>query len=371
MNIENKLNILFISKYAPHKHTGPYYSARNQAYYMSKINNVMWYNLNSSTDKYWEETEVYYNTSNFKDKTIKDLPNPFNKPDIIIFQGIYEYKIGSIIKEAIKLKIPYIIIPRSSLTQEAQNQKRIKKLIANKLIYKRLIKNASAIQYLTDQEKNDSGMKWNSNSFVIPNGIESRLSNVRKYDLNKIKGLFIGRLDMNHKGLDLLIKSLKNVKEKYIKNDHEIHLYGPESSNNPKEKIEELIKKYSLEQIVKIKEPIYGEEKINKLKEYDYFIMTSRFEGHPMGLIEALSFGMPVFITRGTNMYDVVKGYDAGWVCENNVQSITEELKVMLGDLNNLEIKSNNAYKLSKLYTWEDLTIETDRIIRKLKRESK
>src|SRR5690606_27670812 len=149
--------------------------------------------------------------------TIKDLPNPFNRPDIMIFKDVYEYKIGSIIKEAIKSKISYIIIQRYSLTKDTENKKRIKKLIENKLIYKRLINNASAIQYLTEQEKNDSGMKWNSNSFVIPNGIESRLSNVRKYDLNKIKGLFIGRLDMNHKGLDLLIKSLKNVKEKYIK----------------------------------------------------------------------------------------------------------------------------------------------------------
>jgi len=372
MNIENKkLNILVISNINPNKGIGPYYSIRNQTYYLSKTQNVIWYNLNETSDEYWEETGIYYNALKFPNKTIKDLKEPFNKPDFIIFQGIYEYKFGKIIKEAIKFKIPYIIVPRSSLTKGAQNQKRIKKIIANKFIYNKLIRKASAIQYLTNEEKEQSGNKWNKNSFVMPNGIISKTKVTRNYNKESVKGLFIGRLDMNHKGLDLLITSVKNNKKILLENNYEIHLYGPEAKNTPIKLIKELIKEDKLEKIIKIYGPIYEEEKYKKLKEYDFFIMTSRFEGHPMGLIEALSFSLPVFITRGTNMYEEVKTYDAGWVCENNIESITKQIKVMISQKKEFKNKSENAYKLSKIYTWEDLTIETDSVIRKIKRGNK
>jgi len=49
-----------------------------------------------------------------------------------------------------------------------------------------------------------------------------------------------------------------------------------------------------LQNVVYINDGIFDDEKEKKQLESDFFILTSRFEGHPMGLIEALSYGLRV-----------------------------------------------------------------------------
>ena len=75
------------------------------------------------------------------------------------------------------------------------------------LMFNSFSKRAAAIQYLTEDEKLNSGHKWNCTSCVIPNGIDfSSLKQgiVHNYDNidNVIKGIFIGRISIYHKGLD-------------------------------------------------------------------------------------------------------------------------------------------------------------------------
>ena len=80
--------------------------------------------------------------------------------------------------------------------------------------------------------------------------------------------------------------------------------------------------------------------------------MTSRFEGHPMGLIEALSYGLPVLVSRGTNMMDEVQEADAGWICENNVDDIVKCLSRLIKEKNFFAKKSQNARFLAAKYNW-------------------
>ena len=63
------------------------------------------------------------------------LPEPFNKPDIVIFHEAYRIDylyIGKVLKY---YHIPYIIIPHGELSKGAQQKKHIKKSIANFLFF--------------------------------------------------------------------------------------------------------------------------------------------------------------------------------------------------------------------------------------------
>lgn len=258
-----------------------------------------------------------------------------------------------LLRELINTKIPYVIIPRGELTKQAQSRKRLKKLIANKFIFDKYSRNASAIQYLTKQEYLDSGKKWNKNNIIIPNGIELReYVDIKSYN-NEIKCVSIGRIEPYQKGLDILIKACSKVKAQLEEANCTIDIYGPDEENKVYD-LKKDVSNYELESIISFNDAVYGKEKEKKLLSTDVFLMTSRFEGHPMALIEALSYGIPALVTKGSNMKKEIEAYDAGWTAENNIESVSIALIKMLKDYND-HYKNNNAINLSKNYSWNKI----------------
>lgn len=361
------MNILYISMLPKIKSAGPRQSVPNQIYSQSLIDNIYWVNLNEfGVDREFIESHDFNNFFGF---SIKKLKPPFNNPDLVIFQEVYHPIYCKIAYKLKKDKVPYVIIPRSSLTKSAQEKKFLKKFLGNFIMFNRFIKSAASIQYLTEMEYKTSGSRWNTHSYVIPNGIDIKKNKKVWANSNNLKGVFIGRLDIYHKGLDLLIEACIKERNFLLENNTEIMLYGPDW-NHSKSLINEKIKNNKLEDIVKLKGEIYDENKIRVLLNSDFFILTSRFEGHPMGLIEALSYGLPCLVTDGTNMANEIKVSNAGWAARNDIDSIRKQLKELVTSKEELREKSRNAIRLSSIYDWKVLAKESHSIFQDiLKRE--
>ena len=102
---------------------------------------------------------------------------------------------------------------------------------------------------------------------------------------------------------------------------------------------------------------VYGKDKQKVLKEADAFILTSRFEGMPMGVLEALTYGVPCILTPGTNMADDLSQFGAGWKAEFNANSVAEIIIKAVNDLkNNYKYHHEAAYKLSKTFDWNKIS---------------
>lgn len=347
------MNILYLSHLSGNLYAGPTYSVPKQIEYQSKIDNVFWYNaIKTDIDK-WKSYNYYHDLSDYPNETIRDLPSPFNNPDIIVVELFYNMARSPLLRELINSKIRYVIIPRGELTKQAQKRKRLKKSIANKLVFDKYSRNAAAIQYLTKQEYLDSGNKWNKNHIIIPNGIEMNNSIAKKNQGGSIKCVSIGRIEPYQKGLDMLIEACSTIKDQLNQSNCTIDIYGPDVENK-RQFLEKELSRYGLGSIVKFHDGVYGKEKEEILQNSDVFIMTSRFEGHPMALIEALSFGLPVVATEGSNMKNEIELYDAGWTADNNIKSISDALLKMSCEVD-CNKKSSNATELSKNYSWNKI----------------
>lgn len=347
------MNILYLSHLSGNLYAGPTYSVPKQIEYQSKIDNVFWYNaIKTDIDK-WKSYNYYHDLSDYPNETIRDLPSPFNNPDIIVVELFYNMARSPLLRELINSKIRYVIIPRGELTKQAQKRKRLKKSIANKLVFDKYSRNAAAIQYLTKQEYLDSGNKWNKNHIIIPNGIEMNNSIAKKNQGDSIKCVSIGRIEPYQKGLDMLIEACSTIKDQLNQSNCTIDIYGPDVENK-RQFLEKELLRYGLGSIVKFHDSVYGMEKEEILQNSDVFIMTSRFEGHPMALIEALSFGLPVVATEGSNMKNEIELYDAGWTADNNIKSISDALLKMSFEVD-CNKKSSNATELSKNYSWNKI----------------
>lgn len=347
------MNILYVTNLQGSMWMGPNNSVPKQIIAQSRYDNVLWYNVNTYEREEWRKLPFYKNLNDYPKQDIKLLPKPFSHPDLVVFEGMYKYLSIKMTYSILKSKIPYTIVPRCELTEKAQKQKKLKKYIFNKLFFYNFAKKATFIHYLTEEERKESGEKWNNKTLVIPNGVHIK-EKKEQFFLDGINGTYIGRLDMYHKGLDIMLDAIKENKDLMRCRNCTITLYGPDQ-NNTLNKIIELISQYEIDDIVNIRGAVFGDEKERVLLESDFFIMTSRFEGHPMGLIEALSYGIPCFVTRGTNMYKDIAEAKAGWTAENDIQDVSKRLQDMLLNSDDFKEKSENAFLLAKKYNWDEI----------------
>lgn len=347
-----EMRILYISALPKTKSGGPRYSVPQQIAAQAKYDDVYWINL---TPYGVDDSEIPCNTARkpFKCR-VSNLYAPFNNPDLVVFEDVYYLEFCLIGLELRRHNIPYIIIPRGALTESAQEIKSTKKKIANLLIFRDFIRNAIAIQYLTEGERSASGKKWNENSVIIPNGIRFKERTKVWRGSSSLRGIFIGRMNMYHKGLDYLMEACVQLRNELIDHECTIDLYGPDRLG-AKEILADQIKANGLEEIVSIRDEVYGREKEEALLRSDFFILTSRFEGQPMGLLEALSYGLPCLVTTGSNMADEVLRANAGWTADISVGSIVDAFKDLLSDKKQLEEKGRNALALSRQYEWDTL----------------
>ncbi len=352
------MNILYLTHMNGAEYAGPTYSVPKQIEAQAELDNVFWYNAVKMNIKKYREYAYYHDLSDYPDNSIYSLPKPFNAPDLVVVEGFYNMSLSKLQFELLKENIPYIIIPRGELTQQAQKRKRIKKLLANILLCNRFARKASSIHYLTQQEYLDATEKWNKNHFILPNGINiPALSNEKVFG-DAIRIISIGRLEPYQKGLDILLAACCQIKDQLVAKNTKLDIYGPDVDNK-KQLLESQIKEKELSSVVKIHDGVFGDDKKLVLQSADVFVMPSRFEGHPMALIEALSYGLPAIVSRGSNMKAEIEEYAAGWTFESDSKELADRLLYVLDNFSEVKEKSNSALRLAREYSWSKIAVKT------------
>lgn len=360
------MNILFVSHMSGNLWAGPNNSIPAQIKAQSRIDNVFWYNLNHNKRPEWSENGLNcMNLSDYPTGRLRDLPEPFNHPDIVVVEQCYAYLFCKLIKDIQKARIPYVIIPRSAFTKQAQGHKALKKRLGNMLYFNRMVKKAAAIHYLTEEEKVTSEQQWGNYGYVIPNGIFPQEVVRTIFPLDRIRASYIGRIEIYQKGLDLLLEAIIAVKSELRNVNFVLNLYGP-NREGAVEVLERKVQENGIADIVTFHEGVFGKDKREVFLNTDVFVMTSRFEGHPMGLIEALSYGIPCLATQGTYMAEKISGYEAGWMAGNDVESVKRALRSMMAEKERFAVKGANALKLASVYSWDKIAQKTHAELEKI-----
>jgi glycosyltransferase involved in cell wall biosynthesis len=135
---------------------------------------------------------------------------------------------------------------------------------------------------LTEEDKNQWIHKI-KNVIAIPNILPFESED--KAELKNKKLIAVGRLDAQ-KGFDRLIDIWAIVSTKYP--DWELNIYGEGSDMQI---LKRQIKSLAIESTCHINTPVKNISE--KYLESSIFVMTSRYEGMPMTMLEAMSFGLP------------------------------------------------------------------------------
>ncbi len=293
----------------------------------------------------------------FQNNCIEALEKPFSSPDLVVFHEIYIKEYPFIARKLKKRGIPYIIIPHGSLTEQAQKRKRLKKIAGNLLLFNSYIKNAAAIQYLSEGEMEKS--HFENQNFIGTNGV--KIGNAKKTAFSETETtmIYIGRLEYLTKGLDLLLEAVSICGELFRENKVHFAIYGPNFADEHKT-IQDAICKYQINDIVTVNGAISGEEKEKALLSADIFVQTSRSEGMSMGILEALRYGIPALVTEGTNLAGFVQQYDCGWSCKTDAHSIAKAFRQAIFEKQLYAAKSANARQaVINRFSWDNIAKET------------
>lgn len=284
---------------------------------------------------------------------VKNFPDyllaPFDKPDIVVFHGVNIPEYIKIYKELLKKDIPYVIVPHGENTDSALKKKWLKKKIAYLLLFNRFIRKAAGLQCLSQGEYDET--HTSDKKFIVPNGMDLHEQKPLHLGRDIVKLLYIGRLEWQIKGLDMMIEAVAQNRGGRI----ELAIYGP-GGGGRKEEVAKLIRKYKAEDVVLLHDAVFGEDKARAYVDCDLFIQTSRTEGMPMGVLEALSYGIPVIVTKGTRLKELVEQYDAGYTAENDVESIMRAINEAISTKDRWGQKGINAQRLiADKFSWQKI----------------
>ena len=136
-------------------------------------------------------------------------------------------------------------------------------------------------------------------------------------------------------------------------------IYGPDYAGRFAH-VQELIQKNGVGDLVSLSHEISGREKEAALLAADIFLQTSRFEGMPLGILEALSYGIPCLVTEGTTLGERIEAAGAGWASRTDSASIAAALRQAVEDRARWDAIGRNARTLAERdFAWDAIARST------------
>lgn len=304
--------------------TGPRNSVTLLAKYLMKHENIQ-VQIFSTNSK----SEFYYNDALITPICIDKLLCS----DYVVFNQFWDLLNIKIVKVLLKNNIKYIISPRSSLMKSSMKKSPFKKVIYMLLFGFYFLRKAYKVHFLTIDEKENSIL--NSNSFVVSNIVDINDKITTNRECKYIS--YLGRFDIAHKGLDVFLNSLLLIKPYLINNGWRVRLAG--STTNSCRNDLDILKNFTFEndlsQLVSFEGPKFGVEKYKYMAESAIFIHTSRYEGQPQSVMEAMACSCSLLLTSGTNLTQTVNDSKCGIITELNAKMISQGLvKLIESDYN-------------------------------------
>lgn len=223
--------------------------------------------------------------------------------------------------------------------------------------YTKAIEQYDKIIAISQGVANNFNKKYHKESItdIIYNLIDKKLPK-REKENNKVFNLVaVGRL--NHiKGYDRLLNVINKLNKENLCDSVSLKIVG---SGEMQESLQNLIKQYNLESIVKLLGA--SNKPWELIKDGDLFILCSKSEAFPLTVIESQLVGIPVLATEYSSAKEMITK-EHGIIIKNNEEALYNELKKILLNKKIVKKLQDNI----KNYDYSN-----DKIIKKIERTLK
>ncbi|HEY9003249.1 MAG TPA: glycosyltransferase [Mucilaginibacter sp.] len=221
---------------------------------------------------------------------------------------------------AIKRRVPVVISPRGTLSAYSfSNKNSLSKRIIHSWLGKRLLKKSS-FHVTSDRERRAiENIIPPKRIVTIPNfvALSERINDERNEfpDNSPLKLLFFSRIE-EKKGLDILLNALTSVTIPYhltIAGDGEADYINQLKAIATNNGIADRVSWIGFQ----------GANKFEVLQQHDLMVLPSHDENFGNVVIESLSVGTAVLVSKYVGLADYVSANSLGWVCELDEKDIS------------------------------------------------
>lgn len=254
--------------------------------------------------------------------------------DIVHIHGVYRYPQVAAGMLASRHQVPYLVRTYGSLDpfMYHKNERKLPKRIYERLFMYRLLNNAAAVHYTTEEEAIRVGfLRLRPPPVVVANGIEA--ARYARPDLaaafrarwgleDRFVVLHYGRITMK-KGLDLLVPAFARLARE-IPNAHLV-LAGPDNEGYGV-KVRGWIAEHGIGDRVLFTGMLREEQALEALNGADLFALASYTENFGISVVEAMAAGRPVVISDQVNIWREIEATGAGTVVPCDVERLADAL---------------------------------------------
>lgn len=259
--------------------------------------------------------------------------------DVVHIHAVFSHSSLAAARACRKYRVPYVVRPLGSLSSTSLNQKRFRKLMFWHLGVRRMLRDASAIQYATVEEKRLAesylGLK---NGVVIPLGIDENVlrgTQPAGPSANALytDGPYVLVLSRLHpiKGLELLLEAFTSLVQRNEFNNWRLIIAGdgdPKYVSTLKNKVAQT----QAREQVEFRGWVDGSDKFALLKNASVLALPSRHENFGLCLIESLACGVPVIVSPHVNLAQEIQAAGVGWVTHLEYDALKRTLTEILSD---------------------------------------
>ena len=280
-------------------------------------------------------------------------------PDIVHIHGEFN---PDNLRIPLLFKRPVILSPRGGfhpavMGKGATNFKRIYFSLAKRICYRHV----SAFHALSPMESGHiSKLLKDCSVYCVPQGPNLWLMQngsaspaVKKH--NVLQLVFVGRLDVYTKGLDILIQTIAQVIKVLPNQEINLVLVGPDL-NGGKKQLEDLSMQLNIRDRVTFTGTLTGDELRNVLESSDIYIQLSRHEALSSSALEALFMKLPTILSESVGLVSYPEVANLP-----HVKKVKADVKEVSGavidfakrivELKQMAAKSNS--QLMEFFSWE------------------
>lgn len=270
------------------------------------------------------------------------------KPDILHVHGLWSAaSVYALFASA--MRTPVVIAPRGMLDPWILGQNQVAKRLHGAVIERPVLRRVH-VHALNELERAAVGQYMPQalpRTFVVPNGVDTRIASSLQQAHQRSGALYLGRLHPKKQVIELVTR----WGEAEGLRDISLTVAG---WGDPQYEAE-LVQSVNRFGNVRFVGPLYGVPKEELLTSSRYFVLPSLSEGLPMSVLEALSFGTIPVITAQCNLPELISN-NVAFPISSNLDDLASAIVSLAGrSTAELDAVAEAGMKYSQRYQWSSI----------------